>query len=126
EFKHRKLVSQVPYDLYQATDYILVRPLGNSVWSIIQSVIKDQVRLRLMSLKVKRSIHVMKAAELWNVHVEQNFKGKWDSCNCNKPELVMKSTNIEDQEMIGRKASNVQTILDDGSSSYRVWWDGSF
>ncbi|GKA70887.1 probable sodium/metabolite cotransporter BASS3, chloroplastic [Tanacetum coccineum] len=66
-------------------------------------------------------------AFIWEWYAESNviglngdFKGKWDSCNCNKPELVMKSTNIEDQEMIGWKASNVQTILDDGSSSYRV------
>ncbi|GJT53331.1 RNA-directed DNA polymerase, eukaryota, reverse transcriptase zinc-binding domain protein [Tanacetum coccineum] len=87
-------LDNAPSDLYQVLNYILVRPLGQSVWSIIQRlgigatvyflwqernlrtfqnkersvdsvccIIKDYVRLRLLSLKIKKSKQSLEAAK---------------------------------------------------------------
>nr|GEV05021.1 hypothetical protein CTI12_AA325620 [Tanacetum cinerariifolium] len=76
------LMSPVPDDLYQAIDYILAIPLGNSIWSIIQRLVIEQVRFTLMSLRVRRSLQVLKATDLWNVHVVESNKSKCSFASC--------------------------------------------
>nr|GEY81844.1 RNA-directed DNA polymerase, eukaryota, reverse transcriptase zinc-binding domain protein [Tanacetum cinerariifolium] len=39
-------------------------------------IIRDNVRLRLMSLKIKKSVQVMEAARLWDFGVEECNGGK--------------------------------------------------
>ncbi|GJR13403.1 putative RNA-directed DNA polymerase [Tanacetum coccineum] len=98
-------LDNAPSDLYQVLDYILVRPLGKSVWSIIQRlgigatvyflwqernlrmfqnkersvdsvccIIKDYVRLRLLSLKIKKSKQSLEAVGIWNFNVMHSNK----------------------------------------------------
>lgn len=102
-FKGMMNLNFVPNDLYLTIDYLLTRPLGKSIWSIIQRlvmgatvyfiwqernlrffqgksrnvaslccIIKEQVRLRLMSLRIKNSLHVIKAAQVWNFSVKNS------------------------------------------------------
>ncbi|GJT39548.1 hypothetical protein Tco_0939413 [Tanacetum coccineum] len=78
------------------------------------------------SLRVKRSIQVLKATELWNVHVDQSyndFKGNWNICILNDPEFVMDSSAIEDQEKMDWNVACLHSlqVVDDGLSAYEVW-----
>lgn len=46
------------------------------------SIVKDHVRLRLLSLKIRKTKQSLEAAEIWNFHVLQNDLTKFQS----KPE----------------------------------------
>nr|GEU31416.1 RNA-directed DNA polymerase, eukaryota, reverse transcriptase zinc-binding domain protein [Tanacetum cinerariifolium] len=99
-------------NLFAYIDYIVSRPIGKSIWSIIQrlvlgstiyyiwiernnrlfqrhsrsvddicSIIKDYVRYRLMSLKIKKSKQSLMAAKIWGFQVMYDNVSKDPSVN---------------------------------------------
>ncbi|GJX06171.1 hypothetical protein Tco_0194103 [Tanacetum coccineum] len=63
--------------------FFLKRPINKSIWSILQRsmedvccLIKDVVRLRVLSLSLNPSAQVYEAADIWNFHVcnEKGYK----------------------------------------------------
>ncbi|GKD53165.1 RNA-directed DNA polymerase, eukaryota, reverse transcriptase zinc-binding domain protein [Tanacetum coccineum] len=78
-------------DLYQIISYIVARPINRSIWNIIHrlvigavvyflwqeqnlrlfKLIRDNVRLRLLSLKIRRSKQSLDVAKIWKFHVLQ-------------------------------------------------------
>ncbi|GJX75707.1 RNA-directed DNA polymerase, eukaryota, reverse transcriptase zinc-binding domain protein [Tanacetum coccineum] len=134
--------------LILAIDYIIARPMGNSIWSIIQRlvigaavyfiwqernlrifqskvrsveslccVIKDHVRFRLLSLKVKRS------CQSYDVGLYGDGKGIVDVCFLKDPGIVMYSIVIEDHEMMGWNEVILKSLflLNGGLFSIKVW-----
>ncbi|GJS78622.1 RNA-directed DNA polymerase, eukaryota, reverse transcriptase zinc-binding domain protein [Tanacetum coccineum] len=62
------LIGSVVYMLWQERNLRIFQ--GNSrIVDVICNIIKDLVRLRLLSLKIKGSAQVLQAAEMWNFHV---------------------------------------------------------
>ncbi|PWA98655.1 hypothetical protein CTI12_AA001400 [Artemisia annua] len=64
----RLVLGALVYFIWQECNLRLFHDKNRNVESLC-CIIKEQVRLRIMSLKVKCSVHVLKAAEIWNVKV---------------------------------------------------------
>ncbi|GJX73581.1 hypothetical protein Tco_0312176 [Tanacetum coccineum] len=103
-FKGLINLDRVPNDLYQAIDFILARPVNKSIWSIIQILVlgADKVRYRLMSLRVKYSNQVAKAADIWNVQFYEesslfdlngNLMGVWSCIRLTDMKVLKISVN---------------------------------
>lgn len=67
---HKLVIGVVVYVIWQERNVRIFQGKSRSV-EVICSIVKDLVRLRLLSLKFKNSKQVLQVAEVWNIQVKQ-------------------------------------------------------
>ncbi|GKB62983.1 putative RNA-directed DNA polymerase [Tanacetum coccineum] len=124
----------VPDDLYQAIDYLLARPMRNSIWSIIQRLVIGGVvyfiwqerNLRVINLNAHllpdeslMEFCVLKSSNGWNID-RINGMSFWYSCKSGVFGLKMADISCNDKVILELRMLELMPGLCDGNMIYSI------